>query len=157
MFRPHHSCLLLCWWICVGLQVHSTFGSFQVFAFCYSFVWMCTPWQQWDVGGLNQFQFLFCMPLVNLKCMECLSIPDGCLTSQNFQLNTFLLLPCLPLTGLQPQAREPCVLSLEATLWLTLHQVKQVPSGSDKFWHGKWEHSTTDLMQLSPNLRGFHE
>lgn len=99
-----------------GLQVHSPYESFsrlpwfllsnRLFAFP---LCVCAHLGNHGyVGGLYQLQFLLCIPLVNLESVECLSNPDGYLTSQNLMLNTLLLLPCLQQTGLRPQARELC-------------------------------------------------
>jgi len=98
-----------------GLPVHSAFESFSRLPWfllsnrLFASLGVCARLGNHGyVGGLNQLQFLLCIPLVNLESMECLSNPDGYLTSQNLKLNTLLLLPCLQQTGLQPQARELC-------------------------------------------------
>lgn len=78
--------------------------------FLHLFGCMCMPWQPWVRGWLESVS----TPHASGKSKVygvLISNPDGYLTSQNVQLNTLLLLPCLPQTGLQPQARELCVLA----------------------------------------------
>ena len=72
------------------------------------------PWQPWVRGWLGSVSTRHASGKSKVYGVL-ISNPDGYLTSQSFQLNTLLLLPCLPQTGLQPQARELCVLSTEAT------------------------------------------
>ena len=67
------------------------------------------------VGVLNQLQVQLHALGKPGASVECLSHWDGSLTSQSLQLSILLLLPCFPPTALQPQAREPCLLSMEAT------------------------------------------
>lgn len=52
-------------------------------------------------------------------------------------------------TGLQPQARELCLLIIEMPLQLIM-QSGETPSGSgNKPWPGMWEHSSTDSVFLA--------
>ena len=74
-------------------------GNFQLCpSFCFLMGFFASPLcicagfsSQGCVGGLDQLQFLVCMPLLNVDCRKPLSNPHSCVNLHNFQLSTQLL------------------------------------------------------------------